>query len=83
MFSRLNLEQLEELAEQSQALVDKAMANGNDVESRRRSPSLTPVTTHPPDAVQYTASRTQRTALEGTERRPLLEAQCAKLRDPM
>jgi hypothetical protein len=53
VFSRLSLEQLEELAAQSQALVDTAMAmaNGNDVETTRRSPSLTPVT-HPRDAVQ-------------------------------
>ena len=56
VFSRLSLEQLEELAAQSQALVDTAMAmaNGSDVETTRRSPSLTPVT-HPPDAVQPAA----------------------------
>ena len=57
MFSRLSLEQLEELAAQSQALVDKAMAmaNGSDVETH--APVAVPDACHPParDAVQPAA----------------------------
>jgi hypothetical protein len=82
--SRLSVEHLEELAVQSQALVDKAtaMGNGNYVESRRRSSSLAPANPSGRRGAAHRDAGLKDRQLKGAWRPRLPEGRCEKRPDP-